>query len=573
MMQSPIKGVTAEQQPSRLQGRSREGDAESGFSTLLATFGSGAVVVLAFWLARSFWRRKRAGAGPPSPQPASVSIESFRNVVIVFRRSDHQLVAANSAAGKVFGLSAEELSTLTLDLLERRLPLGSDQISRNIALGTTPHLVTRYERPDGFQCTIEISASLTRFRGEDCVLLVGSDVSEQVRSEEHSRAELAAFRGLFDHAPWPILVAQESSRRVVAANAAARDLFDPNNLGLADLPVSRLLSGEDPAAPDRRVVAVPAASGGWRQLRVERSPLQMGGRACLQFHCRPLGANADEAGEADGSRGVAGVFDSVLEAMLIVDPTSREVVLANGAARRLYGYSSAEFSRLSTDAITTDPQGCRQICGNVVTDGDRPGELRYHRRKDGSMIAVEANFSTINYEGRVCVLCSMRQISAAAMRGWPIFTSENLAEAERGRAPGAQVEAKPFDRPLHVLVVDDEPLVREVTRRMLEARGHRTTVAEDGASGVAKVTEDPGIDVVVLDVTMPGMSGSEAMSLMLEAKPGLRIVLCSGYSSETVPFDDGNLSGARAHAFVQKPFTMETLLSAVGGGSAHSQRT
>jgi two-component system cell cycle sensor histidine kinase/response regulator CckA len=103
-----------------------------------------------------------------------------------------------------------------------------------------------------------------------------------------------------------------------------------------------------------------------------------------------------------------------------------------------------------------------------------------------------------------------------------------------------------------VLVIDDEETVRTVASRILEKAGFRVLLASDGLEGVAafQVHRDEVV-AVVLDLTMPHMSGDEVFRELRQLQPNVRIVLMSGYHEQEVVnlFAGKGLSG-----FVQKPF-------------------
>lgn len=81
-----------------------------------------------------------------------------------------------------------------------------------------------------------------------------------------------------------------------------------------------------------------------------------------------------------------------------------------------------------------------------------------------------------------------------------------------------------------VLVVDDEDTVREVAQTMLEVIGLDVVLARDGLEAVEILRHDPeGIDLVLMDLTMPRMGGAEASEVMREIRPGLPIILSTGY--------------------------------------------
>jgi CheY-like chemotaxis protein len=108
-----------------------------------------------------------------------------------------------------------------------------------------------------------------------------------------------------------------------------------------------------------------------------------------------------------------------------------------------------------------------------------------------------------------------------------------------------------------VLVAEDEPLVRAVTREILTRRGYTVLAAEDGPSAIAAVRHHGGpIDLLVTDVVMPGMSGPELAALLGAERPALRVLFTSGYADHEVLGRGVSTDGL---AFVPKPFTPEGL--------------
>ena len=105
-----------------------------------------------------------------------------------------------------------------------------------------------------------------------------------------------------------------------------------------------------------------------------------------------------------------------------------------------------------------------------------------------------------------------------------------------------------------VLVVDDDPAVRGVAESMLETLGLNVMVAQDGGEGVEIFRQHAGeIDLVLMDMTMPKLNGVEAFSEMQVIKPGIRVILISGYNEQEVTHD---LEGKGLSGFVQKPFLL-----------------
>jgi signal transduction histidine kinase/CheY-like chemotaxis protein len=109
-----------------------------------------------------------------------------------------------------------------------------------------------------------------------------------------------------------------------------------------------------------------------------------------------------------------------------------------------------------------------------------------------------------------------------------------------------------------VLVVDDDAMVRSVARRLLEAFGLTVHVAEGGPEAIARLAAAPdAIDAVLLDMTMPEMSGADVFLRMREIRSDLPVVLMSGYHEDELAEE----VGAGISGFVQKPFTPADLAS------------
>jgi CheY-like chemotaxis protein len=129
-------------------------------------------------------------------------------------------------------------------------------------------------------------------------------------------------------------------------------------------------------------------------------------------------------------------------------------------------------------------------------------------------------------------------------------------QTEGAESRGLTVEEHLLDGK-RVLVVDDEPEVREVCGALLQGMGATVCSADGGEEGMALV-EDEGValDLVLLDVTMPGMDGHECLSRIRDLQPDLPVILMSGFSEGEVARNqpEGDPDG-----FLQKPFSVEQL--------------
>ena len=110
-----------------------------------------------------------------------------------------------------------------------------------------------------------------------------------------------------------------------------------------------------------------------------------------------------------------------------------------------------------------------------------------------------------------------------------------------------------------LLVIDDEPNILTTVRRSLELEGYAVEVAGGGASGLAKLA-DTDIDLVLLDVMMPGESGLEILPKIRAASPETIVVMMSGNATiETAV----QATKAGAHDFIEKPLSGDKLLLTV----------
>jgi CheY-like chemotaxis protein len=119
-----------------------------------------------------------------------------------------------------------------------------------------------------------------------------------------------------------------------------------------------------------------------------------------------------------------------------------------------------------------------------------------------------------------------------------------------------------------VLVIDDDDAVRKVVERILDRSGFQVLSTANAHEALVLATERPGdIDLVLSDVVMPGMLGTELVRRLRLEQPAMRVLLMSGYAPPVLPdggsFEDGIL-------LVDKPFSAASLLQKVSEALGHS---
>jgi DNA-binding NtrC family response regulator len=110
-----------------------------------------------------------------------------------------------------------------------------------------------------------------------------------------------------------------------------------------------------------------------------------------------------------------------------------------------------------------------------------------------------------------------------------------------------------------ILVVDDDAELRETVTEVLNGEGFETTSIGDAESALNMLV-DPGFDLVLLDLIMPGMGGMTAVPLMKKGSPQTRIIMISAFSTVSNAVEAMRLG---ADDYITKPFKIEDLLTAV----------
>jgi two-component system, cell cycle sensor histidine kinase and response regulator CckA len=119
-----------------------------------------------------------------------------------------------------------------------------------------------------------------------------------------------------------------------------------------------------------------------------------------------------------------------------------------------------------------------------------------------------------------------------------------------------------------ILLVDDEPEVRRILQRMLEAQGFTVLTAEDGPAAIDRFTQHPDlIHLLITDLEMPDMDGRSLARQLHTRSPGLPVLFMSGNVEEEQPDD---IAPDPKERFLQKPCTRNELLAGIAALSALS---
>ncbi|SMH47917.1 PAS domain S-box protein [Azospirillum agricola] len=439
---------------------------------------------------------------------------------IVTTDQDGSIIGFNPSAERLFGHREEEVTGWSIALLmpepDRSIPL--DLLKRCRAAGHASPVMEQREltirRKDGATVPVEIALSGWRSDGRDCFIGILRDLTQTKQIED----SLRQARDSAEHA-------NRMKSQFLAT--ISHEIRTPMHGVLGTL----ALLGDGDLAPEHRHLATVARRSAETLLRLLDD--------ILDFSKLEAGRITIEEADCDPAQ----VLETVLE---LFEPGARDKGIA----------LSVELAPSVPDAVMTDAARLRQILCNLVGNalkfteaghvvmrvrrgGDLEGgrfRLEFEVEDTGIGLHPEAAATlfdrftqadssiTRRYGGTGLGLAICKELCAAmgggiGVRSAPgqgsLFTfsitclastPQERTDRERAAQAAAPPPALP---PLRVLAVDDNPVNRDIVRRLLQRGGHSVLIASDGREAV-RMAEETDIDLVLMDVQMPGMDGLEA---------------------------------------------------------------
>ncbi len=240
-------------------------------------------------------------------------------------------------------------------------------------------------------------------------------------------------------------------------------------------------------------------------------------------------------------RGMEGHLAQILVNLVV---NARDAITANGSIRIVLK--------------EVDADGGKQALLSVVDNGCGMTEAVRQR-------IFEPYFSTKREKGTGLGLATVRSIVDAYGGTIAVHSKPGNGTTMEVLLPCVKAEPQPIeDQALQerlsgserVLVVDDEHPVRTVLYLGLAQLGYEVEIAEGGEDAIKRYERGERFDLVILDMLMPKVSGDKVFARIRELDPTARVLICSGYSSETTIrklLADGSVG------FIAKPFTIEDL--------------
>lgn len=461
-------------------------------------------------------------------------------------RETGAILEVNRAATEHYGFSRQEFLSLERGAIELDpLPPPGGGNARQPAL-------LRHRKRCGAVIEVETLSQQMNFAGRQADVFLNSDVTGRKRMEEERiRSQkldaLGTLAGGLAHDFNNILTAILGNISVARMKyLSGKDILEyldeseKSSLRARDL-AYQLLTFSRGGAPVKRTIDL-------RPVIPEAAQFALrGARSRVEFEI----ADGLAPVEADESQIRQVISNLVLNAEQAMPDGGTILVRAENVAAGPDG--DAGLAACACVKVTIADQGP----GVPVEIRDRIFDPYFTTRKMASGLGLATTYSILRrHRGMVCLESTGRSGSVFS------FSLPAAAEAPRCAEPLREAGAGLTAR---VLVMDDEPAVRDVAGLMLESIGCEVRLARDGAEAVAlydqaKQANRP-YDLVIMDLTVPGgMGGREAIMKLREIDPGVRAIVSSGYSNDPVMAEYGRYGFS---GVAPKPYTVPGLKEAV----------
>ncbi|MEM7308072.1 MAG: response regulator [Planctomycetota bacterium] len=491
-------------------------------------------------------------------------LEHASDAIVLLDSDGASFLQVNAKAAELFGRTSEELLRAAPSEL---LPGVGPGFVAAVRAGRQELQELSALRPDGTTVPVEASASALHDGRVQAIL---RDLTARRRQEEERRT-------LERH----ITETQRLESLGLLAGGVAHDF---NNLmmivaGSADRSLRQLPPDSPPAVGLSRIL-----SATQRATELTQQLLAYAGRGTTRAEELDLNELIGSMGSllrTSIARGVQIEYDLVPDPPPIeADPGQLQQVVLNLVVNASESIDGDGRITIRTRVVRTEsgsseegwldpPRSGRWLALVVGDDG---------HGMDAPVVArmFEPFFST-RFSGRGLGLAAVRGIVRThagnlRVRSRPGEGSELTvllpAAGERGARAQPAEEPAAVERSGRVLVVDDEETVREVTRDMLFTLGLNVVEARSGKEALEIVRrDDQRLELVLLDLTMPGMDGASTLDAIAALATGVPVVLMSGYAEPEI-----HRLVERAAGFLRKPFNLDELEDALDRAHAPAER-
>ena len=488
---------------------------------------------------------------------------------------DGRFSFANPAAGQMFGSKVQDLIGINAHELVQcggcaQAPVNSTDciLCRIVRDGEVQQASDiMFNRKDGSEFPVDCVSSPIYEHGKlTGTVVVFRDVSERKQADEERRQLEARF--------------QQSQKLESLGLLAGGLAHDFNNLLLSVLCNASLAAEQVPSQSRVHPHLEKVIKAGRRASELTRQMLVYSGQGSYDVQPMALNELVDDMADL-----IRAALPKTIQLNLQLEPTLPMIKADSAQLQQVVMnllINAAEASRGQTGTVTVKTElrtlGSEDLVTNYVGHQVTPGQyVCLEVRDDGCGMAPETlakifdPFFSTKATGRGLGLSAILGIvrshrGAVSVHSRPnqgtTFTivvpptNSPAVRQVQQQAPGA------LPHGATVLVIDDEEDIREVVQAVLESRGVRVLTANDGPEGVTCFREHADeVDVVLLDMTMPGLGGEEVFREILSIRSDARVIMSSGYSEQDTleRLDDERMVG-----FVPKPYTAQSLVDTIG---------
>jgi len=475
---------------------------------------------------------------------------------------------ANEEACRLSGYSLSELSGQPITRLADPRARGpvDEQIGRALA-GEVVLFDSLHRRKDGSVMPVEVYGRAMDCAGRRTLLLLGRDISRRARAEQ-AHLEFQA----------KVLEAQRRESLGILAGGIAHEFGNLMTIILANLELARF-PASDPARD--RVRQVVAAANMAADLCHKLQAYS--GRARLVIASIDLSTLVEEllrlmraalpehvTVEQDLPPNMPGIEGDAEQMRLMVVSLITNAVEAIGdrpgtimVRAQLGRFTLADFQDASRQWQIPDGD---YVCLEISDSGSGMGEETQRRMLEpffttkltGRGLGLPAVHGIVRAHRGAFVVTSEIGRGTTVRVFFPIAASPSAIPLTREEGSGGEPARDGHSRPT-ILVVDDEPMVREVAALALEGEGFAVVSACDGREALHLIDSRDDIAAVILDLHLPDVGAEEMMSRIRRRRPSLPLILSSGHQDSIVT------SGLREGmaTFLPKPWELSLLLEIV----------
>lgn len=485
--------------------------------------------------------------------------EQAHDAIIIFEPIDGTILDANERAWRMYGSHRREFIGMSMLDFVNGVDAARECIGRLLAGGEQLNFETVHRRSDGSEMHLEINTSLIYYQGKPAIISINRDITERKHVSEQLRKKDELLR--------------QSQKLESVGRLAGGIAHDFNNMLTAINGYSELILRKPNLDDSIRRAVEEIRKAGERSASLTNQLLAFSRRQVLQTKVLDINEVIAETSKLLGRLiGEDIKLTTSLSADLWsveVDPGQLTQVIMNLAVNARDAMQNGGSLLIATDNVLLDERS-PELRGLA-----KPGDyVRLIVSDSGHGIAgddlqhIFEPFFTTKELGKGTGLGLATVYGIVKQSGGYIWVDSELGAGTKFTIYLPRVADSQRDREQEtssviprgagtILVVEDEYLVRSLTRQVLEQCGYRVVEASDGVEALTKCEQlDWKIDLLMTDVVMPNMGGRELASAVAESGSQIPVLFTSGYTDDHVIRHDVISPHVN---FLQKPFTVETL--------------